>query len=65
MRGDRGSATWSAQREKVAQRSPMVGRRRGGGSRFAMANDAEGSQTGASQIVDLTQYQQQYQQEVY
>jgi len=35
--------------------------------RFGRADDAEGSstQTGASQIVDLTQYQQQQQHEAY
>jgi len=50
MRGDRESATGSAQREKVAQRPPTTGRRRGGGMRFGRANDAEGtsSQAGAS-----------------
>jgi len=53
------SATSSARREKDAQRPPLAGRRRGGGTRFGRADDAEvsSSQVGASQIVDPAQYQ--------
>jgi len=65
IKGNRESATGSAQREKVAQHPPMAGRGRGEGTRFGRANDAEGSssQSAASQIVDPTQYQHQHQYE--
>jgi len=55
--GGRESATSTAQREKEAQRPPQAhSLRRGGGTRFGRADDAEGSssQEGASQIVDPT-----------
>jgi len=55
--------TSSAWREKQALHPPMAGRGRGGGKRLARVDDAEGStsQTGPSQMVDPTQYQQDYQ----
>ena len=64
LRAGRMALTSSARREKEALRPPMAGRGRGGGTRLARDGDdvAEGStpQTGPSQTMDPTQYQQHY-----
>ena len=54
------SSTSSARREKEASRPPLAGRGKGGGTRLGRVDVAEGSssQTGPSQTVDSTQYQQ-------
>jgi len=56
------SSTSSARREKEAARPPLDGRGRGGGTRLGRVDVAGGSssQTGPSQTVDPTQYQQHY-----
>jgi hypothetical protein len=64
LRLGRPAPTSSARREKQALRPPMAGRGRGGGTRLARdGDDAAGgstSQTGPSQTMDPTQYQQHY-----
>lgn len=63
LRAGRPAPTGSARREKQALRPPMAGRGRGGGTRLARVDAAGGStsQTGPSQAVNPTQYQQDYQ----
>jgi len=63
LRAGRPASTSSAQREKQALHPLMTGRGRGGGTRLARVDVAGGStsQTGPSQMVDPTQYQQDYQ----
>ena len=63
FRAGRSAPTGSLRREKQALRPPMTGRWRGGGTRLARVDDAGGSssQTGLSQTLDPTQYQQDYQ----
>lgn len=65
LRAGRMAPTGSARREKEALHPPMAGRGRGGGTRLGRLDVAWGltSQTGPSQTVDPTQYQQHY--EVY
>jgi len=69
LRLGRPALTSSARREKQALRPPMDGRGKGrlggtGLSRVDVAG-ASSSQTGLSQTVDPTQYQQQYQEHAY
>jgi len=63
FRAGRLAPTGSARREKQALNHPMAGRGRGGGTRPARVDAAGGSlfQMGLSQMVDPTQYQQDYQ----
>jgi len=63
LRAGRPTPTSSAWREKQALHPPMAGRGRGGGTRLARVDAAGGStsRTGPSQMVDPTQYQQDYQ----
>jgi len=65
FRAGKPAPTGSLRREKQALHPPMVGRGRGGGTIFGRVDTVGGStsQTGPSQTVDPTQYQQDY--EVY
>jgi len=64
---DRPDRSSSARREKQALRLPLAGRGRGGDMRLGRVDAARGSssQTGPSQTVDPTQYQQHYREETY
>jgi hypothetical protein len=59
--GTQHNSTSNARREKQVVRPPLAGRGRGGGTRLHMVDVAGGStsQTGPSQMVDATQYQDQ------
>jgi len=63
LRAGRPAPTSSVRREKQALHPHMAGRGRSGGTRLATVDVAGGStsQTGPSQMVDPTQYQQDYQ----
>ena len=69
LKAGRHAPTSSAQREKQALHPPMAGRGRGRGRLRGIglarvdAAGASSSQTGLSQTVDPTQYQQQHYQE--
>jgi len=62
FRAGRPSPTGSFRREKEALHPPMTGRGRGGGTRLGRVDVVGGSssQTGLSQTLDPTQYQQDY-----
>jgi len=64
IRLGRETSTSSAQKEKQALCPPMIGRGRGGGTRFYRVDVAGGSssQTDPPQMVDPTQYHKEYQQ---
>ena len=63
LRAGRPAPTGSLRREKQALRPPMTDRGRAGGMRLGRVDAAGGSTsvTGPSQMVDSTQYQQDYQ----